>query len=62
MDSNETENQLKELIGSVGFRLLKYHLRNVMLRIDTERKIVIITRDGRTHEIEFDEIERAVNE
>lgn len=62
MDSNETENQLRELVGSVGFRLLKYHLRNVMLRIDTENKIVIITRDGKTHEIGFDEIERVVNE
>lgn len=62
MDSNETENQLKELVGSVGFRLLKYHLRNVMLRIDTEKRIVIITRDGKIHEIGFDEIERIVNE
>ena len=62
MDSTETENQLKELVGSVGFRLFKYHLRNVMLRIDTEKRIVIITRDGKTHEIGFDEIERVVNE
>ena len=62
MDSNETKNRLKKLIGSVGYALLKRQLRNVMLRIDTERKMVIITRDGKTDEIEFDEIERAVNE
>lgn len=61
MDSSAT-NPLKELIGSVGYALLKRHLRNVMLRIDTENKIVIITRDGKTDEISFDEIERAVNE
>lgn len=62
VDSNGTKNLLKDLIGSVGYALLKCHLRGVMLRIDTERKMVIITRDGKTDEISFDEIERAVNE
>lgn len=62
MDSNGTKNPLKDLIGSVGYALLKHQLRNVMLKIDTERKMVIITRDGKTDEISFDEIERAVNE
>ena len=61
MDSNGT-NLLKGLIGSVGYALLKCHLRGVMLRIDAKGKKVIITRDGKTDEIKFDEIERAVNE
>lgn len=62
VDSNGTKNQLKELIGSVGYAMLKYQLRNVTLIIDIERKLVIVTRDGKTHEIGFDEIERTVNE
>lgn len=62
MDSNGTKNPLKKLIGSFGYALLKRHLRGVMLRIDTERKMVIITKDAETHEIEFDEIEQLVNE
>lgn len=57
-----SENQLKKLIGSAGYMLLKRHLRGVMFRIDIEEKVVIITRDGKTHKIGFDEIERFVNE
>lgn len=58
MDSNETRNQLKELVGSLGYTLLKCHLCNVRLKIDAEKKLVTITKNGTTHEIKFDEIER----
>ena len=58
MDSSETKNQLKELIGFVGFGLLKRHLQNVKLKIDAEKKQVTITKNGKTFVISFDEIER----
>ena len=58
MDLNGTKNQLKELIGFVGFGLLKRHLQNVKLKIDAEKKLVTITKNGKTFVIGFDEIER----
>lgn len=58
MDSNGTKNQLKELIGFVGFGLLKRHLQNTKLKIDPEKKLVTITKNGKTFVIGFDEIER----
>ncbi len=58
VDSNETKNQLKELIGFVGFGLLKRYLQNVKLKIDAEKKQVTITKDGKTHVIGFEEIQR----
>ena len=58
MDSNGTKNQLKELIGFIGFGLLKRHLQNVKLKIDAEKKLVTITKNGSTFSISFDEIER----
>ncbi|MBA7639434.1 hypothetical protein ES703_47092 [subsurface metagenome] len=58
MDSNGTKNQLKNLIGFVGFGLLKRQLQNVKLKIDAEKKLVTITKNGRTFVIGFDEIER----
>ena len=58
MASSETKNQLKELIGFVGFSLLKRHLQNVKLKIDAEKKLVTITKNGKTFVIGFDEIER----
>lgn len=61
MDSNETKNRLKELIGFVGFSLLKRHLRNVRIQIDTEKKLVTITKNEGKFEISFDEIEQLVN-
>ncbi len=62
MDSNATKNQLKELIGFVGFGLLKRHLRNVKLKIDPEKKLVKLTKNGVKFQITFDEIEQLVNE
>ena len=62
MDSNETRNLLKELLGGVGYALVKPLLRAVKVEIDAEKRHVLITKDGRTHEITFDEIERAINE
>ncbi len=62
MDSNETRNLLREMLGGVGFALLKNHLRKVKLKIDTEKRLVCITKDGRTQEIKFDDIEQAINE
>ena len=61
MDSNETKNRLKELIGFVGYSLLKRHLRNVRIQIDTEKKLVKITKNEGNFEISFDEIEQLVN-
>jgi len=58
VDLNGTKNQLKELIGFVGFGLLKRHLQNVKLKIDAEKKLVTITKNGKTFVIGFDEIER----
>lgn len=58
MDSNATKNQLKELIGFVGFGLLKRHLQNTKLKIDAEKKLVTITKNDKTFVIGFDEIER----
>ncbi len=58
VDSSATKNQLRELIGFVGFGLLKRHLQNVKLKIDAEKKLVTITKNGKTFVIGFDEIER----
>jgi len=46
------------LIGFVGFGLLKHHLQNVKLKIDAEKKLVTITKNGKIFVIGFDEIER----
>ncbi|KKM69349.1 hypothetical protein LCGC14_1451750 [marine sediment metagenome] len=62
MDSNETKNRLKELIGTVGYVLVMCQLRNVKLKIDPEKKLVTITEDTKKHEFSFDEIEQLVNE
>jgi len=62
VDSNETINGLKDLIGFVGYALLKRHLRNVKLKIDIEKKLFTITKDGKIYEIGFDEIEQVVND
>jgi len=56
--SSETKNQLKELIGFVGFGLLKRHLQNVKIKIDAEKEQVTITKNGRIFVIGFDEIQR----
>ena len=61
MDSNETKNRLKDLIGFVGYSLLKRHLRNVRIKIDTEKKLVKITKNEGIFRISFDEIEQLVN-
>jgi len=61
VDSNATKNRLKELIGFVGYSLLKRHLRNVRIQIDTEKKLVKITKNEGNFEIGFDEIEQLVN-
>jgi len=61
VDSNETRNRLKELIGFVGYSLLKRHLRNVRIEIDIEKKLVKITKNEGKFEISFDEIEQLVN-
>ena len=58
MDLNGTKNQLKELIGFVGFGLLKRHLQNTKLKIDAEKKLITITKNGKTFIISFDEIEQ----
>lgn len=58
MDSNETKNRLKDLIGFVGYSLLKRHLRNVRIQIDTEKKLVTITKNEGKFTISFDEIEQ----
>jgi len=49
------------LIGFVGYSLLKRHLRNVRIQIDTEKKLVKITKNEGNFEIGFDEIEQLVN-
>ena len=61
VDSSATRNQLKELIGFVGYSLLKRHLRNVRIEIDIEKKLVKITKNEGKFEISFDEIEQLVN-
>jgi len=60
--SKETTNRLKNLIGSIGYKFLTAKLLDVRLKIDAEKKLVTITKGGKTHEIGFDEIERMVNE
>jgi len=62
VDSNETRNQLKDLIGFVGYSLLKRHLRNVRIEIDIENQLVTITKNEGIFKISFDEIEQLVNE
>ena len=62
MDVNETRNRLKELIGFVGYSLLKHHLRNVRIEIDSEKKLVTINKNEGKFQISFDEIEQLVNE
>ena len=62
MDSNVTKAQLRELIGSMGYVLVMSQLRNLKLKFDTEKRHVLIIKDGRTHEIKFDDIEQVVNE
>jgi len=61
VDSNGTKNRLKELIGFVGYSLLKRHLRNVRIQIDVEKKLVTITKNEGKFSISFDEIEQLVN-
>ena len=61
VDSSATKNQLKELIGFVGFGLLKRHLQNVRIQIDIEKKLVTITKNEGKFSISFDEIEQLVN-
>jgi len=61
VDSNETKNRLKDLIGFVGYSLLKRHLRNVRIEIDIENKLVTITKNEGKFQISFDEIEQLVN-
>lgn len=58
MDSNETRNRLRDLIGFVGFSLLKCYLCNVKLKIDAEKKLVTITKERETFVISFDDIEQ----
>ena len=60
MDSNETRNLLKELLGPVGYAIARPFLRTVKIKFDAERRKVVITKDGKTHEIKFDEAERFV--
>jgi len=62
VDSNGTKNRLKELIGFVGYTMLKRHLRNVRIQIDIEKRLVTITKNEGKFEISFDEIEQLVNE
>lgn len=62
VDSNGTKNRLKELVGAVGYVLVICQLRDIKLKIDAEKKLVTITKDGQTHEFKFDEIEQLVNE
>ena len=62
MDSNETRNLLKKLLGGVGYAIVKPFLRTVKIKIDAEKRHVLIIKDGRTHEIKFDDIEELVNE
>jgi len=62
VDSNETENRLKDLIGFVGYSMLKRHLRNVRIQIDVKKRLVTITKNEGTFVISFDEIEQLVNE
>jgi len=52
------KNRLKKVIGSVGYALLKRKLRNINLKIDAEKKLVTITKNGSTSSISFDEIEQ----
>ena len=56
-----SKEQLKNLIGSVGYALLKCQLRNVKLKIDAKKKLVTITKDRISHEIGFGEIEQLFN-
>lgn len=62
VDSKETSNRLKKLIGSFGYALLKRHVRNVNLKIDTKQRQVLITKCGVMHNVTFDEIEALFNE
>jgi len=62
VDSNETRNRLKDLIGFVGYSLLKRHLRNVRIEIDIEKQLVTITKNEGIFKISFSEIEQLVNE
>jgi len=61
VDLNETRNQLKDLIGFVGYGLLKRHLRNVRIEIDIEKQTVTITKNEGVFKISFAEIEQLVN-
>ncbi len=54
--------QLKKMLGPVGFMLARTILRKIKIKFDTEQRKVCITSDGKTQEIGFDEIEQAVNE
>ena len=57
----QPETRLKDLIGYVGYSLLKRHLRNVRIEIDLENKLVNITKNEGKFQISFDEIEQLVN-
>jgi len=57
----QPETRLKDLIGFVGYSLLKRHLRNVRIEIDLENKLVNITKNEGKFQISFDEIEQLVN-
>ena len=58
----QPETRLKDLIGFVGYSLLKRHLRNVRIEIDIEKQLVTITKNEGIFKISFSEIEQLVNE
>ena len=62
VDSNETKNRLKDLVGTVGYVLIMCQLNNIKLKIDAEKKLMTITGQTNKYEFSFDEVEELVNE
>ena len=63
VDSNET-NLLRKLLGyGISYDFVKAFLRRdkIKIKIDAERGCVLVTKDEKTHEVTFDEIEQAIN-
>jgi len=53
--------QLKKALGPVGYLLAKKFMRGLKVKFDTEQSQVRISKDGITHVLSFDEIERLVS-
>lgn len=62
LSKTDTDVQLRKSLGRVGYALVKSYMRGVKIKIDTDDRMVHVTKDQATHSIAFDQIEQVFNE